>query len=62
MAPATESVARDIAVTFYEGLLAGMPVSQALFRARSSVHAPKDNTPLMFGMEGYADACVTPDV
>jgi hypothetical protein len=61
MAPATESVARDIAVAFYEALLAGLPVSQALFRARSSVRAPEDNTPLMFAMEGYADARVTPD-
>ena len=59
MAPAIESVARDIAVDFYSHLLAGQPVAHALFRARASRPAAEEDTALLFAMAGYPDACIT---
>ena len=58
MAPSEEAVARDIAVAFYTHLLAGRPVAQALFHARTSTTA-EGGTPMLFAMAGYPDSCFT---
>jgi hypothetical protein len=58
MAPSEEAPAREIAVAFYTHLLAGRPVAQALFHARSCTTA-EGGTPTLFAMAGYPDSCIT---
>jgi len=59
MAPCTEAVAREIAVSFYKHLLAGRFVAQALFLARVSCATVEEGTPLFFAMAGYPDSFIT---
>ena len=58
VAPARETVARDVAVDFYTHLLAGAPIAHALFSARMSYSATEEDTALLFAMAGYPDACI----
>jgi hypothetical protein len=58
MAPARETVARDLAVDFYTHLLAGVPIANALFNARTSRSPSEQDTALLFAMAGYPDACI----
>ena len=61
MAPARETVARDVAVDFYTHLLAGAPIAHALFSARASRSAAEEDTALLFAMAGYPDAYIVED-
>jgi hypothetical protein len=55
MAPSQGDVARALAVSFYTHLLAGEPLSYALFQARTAALKDNEPTALLFGMAGYAD-------